>query len=168
MWPSPWKLIIKNTCRAYSRNLGKVRCWPERALFYKKGISLWKKSAFFIKRAPKIYLPPLPYSIPFLSVFHQNKNLHNFLKRGQRSIVEISMGLEYALRWPFFSKLSVHFEPLLGLEYACVCHDLRLKKEGIYVKKREYERSKWHRWHLSWKVCLKSAVLAKYDDVYSH
>ena len=58
-----------------------------------------KKEHLFYKKGPKIYLPPpLPYSIPFLSVFHQNKNLHNFLKRGQRSIVEISMGLEYALR----------------------------------------------------------------------
>ena len=59
-----------------------------------------KKERFFYKKGTKNLPPPppLPYSIPFLSVFHQNKNLHNFLKRGQRSIVEISMGLEYALR----------------------------------------------------------------------
>ena len=58
-----------------------------------------KKERFFYKKGTKnLPPPPLPYSIPFLSVFHQNKNLHNFLKRGQRSIVELSMGLEYALR----------------------------------------------------------------------
>ena len=57
-----------------------------------------KKERFFYKKGTKNLPPPLPYSIPFLSVFHQNKNLHNFLKRGQRSIVELSIGLEYALR----------------------------------------------------------------------
>ena len=44
----------------------------------------------------------------------------------------------------FFGDLCVHFEPLLGCECAYVCHDLRNKKEGIYFKKREYKRSKWH------------------------
>ena len=36
------------------------------------------------------------YSIPFLSVLHQNKALYNFRKTGQRSIVERNIGLEYA------------------------------------------------------------------------
>ena len=36
-------------------------------------------------------------SIPFLSVLHQNKALHNFRKRVQRLIVERNIGLEYAL-----------------------------------------------------------------------
>ena len=31
---------------------------------------------------------PFPYSVPFLSVLHQNKALYNFHKRGQISIVE--------------------------------------------------------------------------------
>ena len=60
-----------------------------------------KKEHLFYKKGTKNLPPPPPtlsYSIPFLSVFHQNKNLHNFHKRGQRSIVELSMGLEYALR----------------------------------------------------------------------
>ena len=42
--------------------------------------------------------PPSPHSIPFLSVLHQNKALYNFRKRGQRSIVERNIGLEYALK----------------------------------------------------------------------
>ena len=40
-----------------------------------------------------------------------------------------------------FSKLWVHFEPLLGWEYAFICHDLRTEKQDIYVKKRENERN---------------------------
>ena len=38
-----------------------------------------------------------PYSIPFLSVLHQNKAMHNFRKKGQRSIVERNIGLQYTL-----------------------------------------------------------------------
>ena len=48
-----------------------------------------------------------PYSIPFLSVLHQNKAMHNFRKKGQRSIVERNIGLQYtliALAVPNFSK----------------------------------------------------------------
>ena len=54
--------------RAYSRNLG------QRSV-------LAGKVTFFEKRATNI-LPIAPYSIPFLSVLHQNKALYNFLKRG--------------------------------------------------------------------------------------
>ena len=54
-----------------------------------------KKDTFFEKRASKI--SPPPYSIPFLSVLHQNKAFHNFRKRGQRSVVERNKGLENAL-----------------------------------------------------------------------
>ena len=46
--------------------------------------------------------------------------------------------------WLFFWQLLHHIEPLLGWECAYVWHDLRTKKEGIYVKKREYEISYWH------------------------
>ena len=66
--------------RAYSRNLGQCSI-------------LARKSTFFEKRAPKT----LPYSIPFLSVLHRNKALHNFWERGQHSIVKHNIGLEYAL-----------------------------------------------------------------------
>ena len=31
----------------------------------------------------------------------------------------------------FFGNLCVHFEPLLGWEYAYVCHHLKTEKEGI-------------------------------------
>ena len=64
-----------------------------------------KKEHFFEKRAPKIPLPP--YSIPFLSVLHQNKALYNFRKRGQRSILERNIGLEYALKSTMFCYLTV-------------------------------------------------------------
>ena len=52
-------------------------------------------------------LPPPCYSIPFLSVLHQNKSLHNFCKRGQRSIVEHNIGPEYALTSPYI-KLALY------------------------------------------------------------
>ena len=66
---------------------GSLRYWPERALFY-------EKQACFLKKGPTF---PPPHSIPFLSVWHQNKILHNFHKRGQCSIVKHNIGLEYAL-----------------------------------------------------------------------
>ena len=54
-----------------------------------------KKVHFFEKRTPKI--SPLPtYSIPFLSILVFYIKIQ-FRKRGQRSIVERNIGLEYAL-----------------------------------------------------------------------
>ena len=38
------------------------------------------KMTFFRKKDPKNFT--IPYSIPFLSVLHQNKVLHNFRMRG--------------------------------------------------------------------------------------
>ena len=55
-----------------------------------------KKGTFLKKRYQKFHLL-LPYSIPIPGVLHQNKALYNFRKRGQRSIVERNIGLEYAL-----------------------------------------------------------------------
>ena len=55
------------------------------------------KKGTFLKKGHQKYPRP-PYSIPFLSFSHQNKALYNFRKKGQRSIVERSIGLEYALR----------------------------------------------------------------------
>ena len=58
---------------------------------------------FFEKRPPQNFtlLPfPPPCSIPFLSIFYENKALHNFRKREQRSIVERNIALEYALDTP--------------------------------------------------------------------
>ena len=57
---------------AYSRNLGQRSILAKKALFWKK--------------APRNFTSP--YSIPFLSVLHQSKVLHNFQKRGQHSIVK--------------------------------------------------------------------------------
>ena len=49
-----------------------------------------------------------------LSVLHQNKALHNFHKKGQRSIVENNIGLEYAqstmmasLLFPVLARVAV-------------------------------------------------------------
>ena len=36
------------------------------------------------------------------------------------------------------------FEPLLGYEYAYVCHNERTQKGDIYSKKQEYKTSNWH------------------------
>ena len=63
----------------------------QRLILAGKGIFFTKKDTFLIKKAPQ------PYSIPFLSVLHQNKDLYNFQKRGQHSIVKLYVGLEYAL-----------------------------------------------------------------------
>ena len=46
------------------------------------------------KGHPKYFTPPPPYSVPFLSVLHQNKALYYFHKREQRSVVEHNIGLE--------------------------------------------------------------------------
>ena len=50
---------------------------------------------FFEKREPK--LSHTLFSIPFLSVLHQNKALHNFHKRGQRPTVGRIKGLDWGL-----------------------------------------------------------------------
>ena len=55
----------------------------------KNGILFWKKGS------QNFY--PCPYSIPILSVLHENKALHNFRQGGQHLIVEFNVGLEYAL-----------------------------------------------------------------------
>ena len=49
--------------------------------------------------------PPFVYSIPFLSVLHQNKALYNFRKSCQDSIAERNIGLEYVLPTINYRKL---------------------------------------------------------------
>ena len=49
----------------------------------------------FEKMVPKIF--STPYSIPFLSILHKNKALHNFHKRGQHPTVEAMKGLDQGL-----------------------------------------------------------------------
>ena len=73
---------------AYSRNLGQPSILARKGNFYEKG-------HFFQKIPLKFH--PTPYSIVFLSVLHENKALLNFGKRGQCSIAERIIGLEYAL-----------------------------------------------------------------------
>ena len=82
--------------KAYSRNLG------QHSILARKGTK-------------NFTLPPIPpYSIPFLSVLHQNKALHNFPKRGQRSIVERNIGLECVLRVLIFKSFyGLYFQPLI-------------------------------------------------------
>ena len=71
--------IQVNMTRPKSRKLG-------------KHLILAKKGTFWKKNATKT-LPPHLKS-PFLSVFHQNKALHNFHKRGQHSILRHIKGLD--------------------------------------------------------------------------
>ena len=75
------KVLVNLSTRAYSRNI--------------KRHSIFKKSTFYAKKGDQP-LPYPPYSIPFLSVLHQNKALHNFRKSEQYSI-----GVEYALSTTF-------------------------------------------------------------------
>ena len=69
---------------------GSVWYWPERvflwknALFIKRGLfmkkgNLFEKRALFLKKGHQIFHPS--YSIPSLTVLHQNKALYNFRKR---------------------------------------------------------------------------------------
>ena len=58
-----------------------------------------KKGTFFEKRVQK----SPPYSIPFVSVLHQNKTLYNFRKKEQLSRAERTMDLKYVL-YRFFVK----------------------------------------------------------------
>ena len=69
---------------------GSVQFWLKEQFFYEK-----KRYPFLKKRIPEFY--PCPYSIPILSVLHENKALHNFRQGGQHLIVEFNVGLEYAL-----------------------------------------------------------------------
>ena len=75
--------FCKPNDRTYSRNLGQHSILARKALFY-------EKRALFLKKGP-------PNAILFLGVLHQNKALHNFHKKGQASMVECNIGLEYAL-----------------------------------------------------------------------
>ena len=87
--------------RAFSKNLG------QRSILAIKSTFLWKRALFFQKRTPKIS----PYSIPFLSVLHQNKALYDFWKKWQLSIVERNIGLKYDL-YRFFVKIYNQWQRL--------------------------------------------------------
>ena len=59
---------------------------------------------FFHEKGKQNFIPPLP---PLFSVLHQNKALYDFHKRGQHSIVECNIGLEYALASPQETKKMI-------------------------------------------------------------
>ena len=46
---------------------------------------------------------------------HQNKDLHNFRKQGQRSILELNKGLEYTLNDQTYFKNSETFKVGLAI-----------------------------------------------------
>ena len=70
------KLDIMCQAGSYLENLGSFQYWPNYFRFF--------CFFFFEKKGTKNLTTP--YSIPFLSVLHQNQVLHNFHKRGQRPI----------------------------------------------------------------------------------
>ena len=105
-------------CRAYSKNLG------QRFDIGQKGHFFTIKGHFFWKKGPK---NPPPYSTPFLSILHQNKALHNCCKRGQRSIVERTIGIEYALAW--HNSFQVNVSSTSPTFWKCL--DVLLREERI-------------------------------------
>ena len=62
--------------RAYSTNL------EQNSILARKGTFLSKKATILKKGPQNLPLPLHPYSIPVLTVLHQNKALHNFCKMG--------------------------------------------------------------------------------------
>ena len=62
-----------------------------------------------------------------------------------------------------FVDLSVHFEPLLEWECACVCDDLGTERGAIYMEKREYKRRNSLSNDLSlWNPASRTTFLANY------
>ena len=91
-----WNITL-NYCFIYKINIKDNfiwKCsWSGLILEIWGSVLYWLEKALFLKKEQ----PLAPYSIPFLSVLHRNKALYNFLKRGQCSIVDRNIGLEYFL-----------------------------------------------------------------------
>ena len=85
--------------RTYSKNL------VQRSISARKGTFLWKGSPF-LKKGPKKFHPPPLFNLFSKCVASKNKALHIFYKRGQCSVVERNVCLEYAL--PFVNKMVKH------------------------------------------------------------
>ena len=84
------RLLGNQLYKAYSKNLG------QRSILA-RGCTFYERRAFFLKN--KGTENP-PYSVPIQSLFCIKLKLciiYNFRKRGQHSIVERNIGLEYAL-----------------------------------------------------------------------
>ena len=76
----------------------KVGCYVRQGLISKiwAAYNIGQNVLFFFEKKGTKNLTT-PYSIPFLSVLHQNKALHNFHKRGQRPTVGRIKGLDWGL-----------------------------------------------------------------------
>ena len=85
--------LQSNISRSNLENLCSVQYWPKRALFFLGGEGTKNLTT--------------PNSIPFLSVLHRNRALHNFHKRRQRPIAGRIKGVDYALhlKWSFLYKV---------------------------------------------------------------
>ena len=94
--------LQSNISRSNLENLCSVQYWPKRALFFLEGEKKKKKKK---KKGTKNLTTP--NSIPFLSVLHRNRALHNFHKRRQRPIAGRIKGVDYALhlKWSFLYKV---------------------------------------------------------------
>ena len=81
---------IKSDQQGLIENSRNVLYWPKRMLFSKKDINNFT----------------ILYSIPFVSVLHQNKALHYFHKRGKRPVAghikDLDEGLTKTFEWNFF------------------------------------------------------------------
>ena len=71
----------------------KVGCYVSQGVIFKTFYFLFIYLFIFFEKKGNKNLTT-PYSIPFLSVLHQNKVLHNFHKRGQRPTVGHRKGLD--------------------------------------------------------------------------
>ena len=104
--------------RAYSRNWGQHLILPKKdsfyekkSTFYKTGDFLWKKG-IYLKKGHQMFHPL--YSIPFLSVLHQNKGLKKFLKRGPAFDGQTQYWTQYrsrihpagSIKCPYFNSIT--------------------------------------------------------------
>ena len=94
-------------------NLGKI--FSAKYIEYRQGpiqkirtvSNISQKGHFFKKKVTKNF--PTPYSIPFLSVMHQNKALHNFHKRRQHPNATYIKGLDKGLIEAYIRRKTITF-----------------------------------------------------------
>ena len=79
--------------KIYSKIIKILNYWIGRGYIYYTFV--WKKNTFLKKGPQKFHSLPPPIQSLFVSALHQN----NFSKRGQHSIVQRNIGLQYAVRW---------------------------------------------------------------------
>ena len=96
-------MLIQNSLTVLSGNIGQCPILARKGTFFEK-----KK-----KKCTKSYIPSYP--IPFPSVFHQSKALHNFQKRGQLLIVRC-ITTEH---WKNQCRSTIRKHALLWSKYKC-------------------------------------------------